>query len=218
MTKTAVQLDFDGTVTEEDISFLLLDTYTGNNWHVYLDEYASGDISVGSFNQSAFGMIRADEKTLTDFVLSSPKTRIRAGLKDFVDYCKGRGLRIIVVSNGLTFYIKAILNKLGISGLEIYAAENIFSPSGMRVRYLGPDSREVDAGFKESYTDMLLREGYEVIYVGNGTSDIYPSRKARYIFATEDLLRRCQRENLKCYPFKDFRDVVKGIQELNLDK
>lgn len=217
MTKTAVQLDFDGTVTEEDISFLLLDTYSGGNWHMYLDEYTSGDISVGRFNQSAFSMIKNDEKTLTNFVLNSPKTRIRPGLKDFIDYCKLKGLRVIVVSNGLTFYIKAILNKLGIDGLEIHAAENIFSPSGMKVRYLGPDGREVDAGFKESYTDMLLREGYEVIYVGNGTSDIYPSRKAEYIFATQDLLRRCQRENLKCYPFKDFRDIIATMKTLKLD-
>jgi 2-hydroxy-3-keto-5-methylthiopentenyl-1-phosphate phosphatase len=217
MTKLAVQLDFDGTVTEEDISFLLLDTYTGNNWRVYLDEYASGDISVGSFNQSAFGMIRADEKTLTDFVLNSPKTKIRPGLKDFIDYCGSKGLRVIVVSNGLTFYIKAILNKLGIDGPEIHAAENVFSPSGMKVRYLGPDGREVDTGFKESYTDMLLREGYEIIYVGNGTSDIYPSRKARYIFATEALLQRCRRENIKCYPFKDFRDIIETMKTMQLD-
>jgi len=217
MTKTAVQLDFDGTVTEEDISFLLLDKYTGNSWHMYLDEYTSGDISVGRFNQSAFGMIRADEKTLTEFVLNSPKTRIRPGLKDFIDYCKAKDLRIIVVSNGLTFYIKAILSNLGIDGLEIHAAENVFSPSGMNVRYLGPDGREVDAGFKESYTDMLLREGYEVIYVGNGTSDIYPSRKASYVFATQDLLRRCQRENIKCYPFKDFRDVIETMKTLKFD-
>ena len=217
MTKTAVQLDFDGTVTEEDISFLLLDAYTGNNWHMYLDEYTSGDISVGRFNQSAFGMIKDDEKTLTDFVLTSPRTRIRPGLKDFIDYCKVKGLRIIVVSNGLTFYIKAIFNKLDINGLEIHAAQNIFSPNGMRVRYLGPDGREVDAGFKESYTDMLLREGYEVIYVGNGTSDIYPSRKAGYVFATEDLLRRCQRENIRCFPFKDFYDVVETMKTLPLN-
>ena len=215
--KTAVQLDFDGTVTEEDISFLLLDTYTRNNWHMYLDEYASGDISVGTFNKTVFRMIKADEKTMTDFVLKSSRVKVRPGLKEFIEYCKEKGIRIIIVSNGLTFYIKAVLNKLGINGPEIHAAENIFSPDGMKVRYLGPDGKEVDTGFKETYTDMLQREGHEVIYVGNGTSDIYPSRKAQYVFATADLLRRCRYENLKCYPFNDFNDVLRIVKTLKLD-
>jgi 2-hydroxy-3-keto-5-methylthiopentenyl-1-phosphate phosphatase len=217
MKKTAVQLDFDGTVTLEDISYLLLDRFSGGDWHMYLDEYASGDISVGSFNQSAFGMIKADEKTLTDFVLNSPRTVIRPGLKDFTDYCAVQGLKIIVVSNGLTFYIKAILKKLDIEGPEIHAAENVFSPAGMRVRYLDPDGKEVDTGFKETYTDMLLREGHEVIYIGNGSSDISPARKARYVFATANLLRRCRLENLNCYPYEDFHDVIETMKNLKLD-
>ena len=84
--KTVVQLDFDGTVTEEDVSFLLLDTFVGNNWRQYLDEYSSGDITVGTFNKKVFGMMKEDEKSLTDFVLNSPHVKVRPGLKEFVDY------------------------------------------------------------------------------------------------------------------------------------
>jgi 2-hydroxy-3-keto-5-methylthiopentenyl-1-phosphate phosphatase len=216
MKKTVVQLDFDGTVTEEDISFLLLDTYDGGNWRSYLDEYAAGDISVGTFNKIVFGSIKADEKTMTDFVLSSPKSKVRPGLKEFVDYCAENDIKITVVSNGLTFYIQAIFNRLGINGLDIHAAENVFSPAGMKVRYLGPDGKEIEAGFKEAYTDMLHKKGYQVIYIGNGTSDIYPSRKAEYIFATADLLLRCRQEKIKCYPFEDFHDIVRTINTLDL--
>jgi len=44
--KTAVQFDFDGTVTVEDVSFLLLDTYVGGVWREYLKEYESGRMTV----------------------------------------------------------------------------------------------------------------------------------------------------------------------------
>jgi 2-hydroxy-3-keto-5-methylthiopentenyl-1-phosphate phosphatase len=214
--KTAVQIDFDGTVTVEDVSFLLLDTYAGGNWREYLDEYSAGEITVGAFNQKVFSMITADEKTMTDFVLSDRRCKARPGLKELLDYCDTNSYRTIIVSNGLNFYIRAILKSIGINKLEIHAAENAFSPTGMRVRYLGPDGKEVDAGFKEVYTDMLLREGYRVIYAGNGTSDIFPARKAKYVFATEDLLKKCRAEKLKCYPFKDFFDVIRDMT--NLDK
>ena len=215
--KTAVQLDFDGTVTEEDVSFLLLDTFVGSGWRKYLDEYSAGDISVGTFNKKVFGMMIADRKTMTDFVLKSPRVKVRPGLKEFTDYCKNKGIEVVIVSNGLTFYIKAILEKLGIDGLDIRAAENVFSPGGLMVRYLGPNGKELETGFKEAYTDMLCKMGYQVIYVGNGTSDIYPSRKAKYVCATADLLERCRAEKLKCYPFNDFYDVVKILETLQLN-
>jgi 2-hydroxy-3-keto-5-methylthiopentenyl-1-phosphate phosphatase len=217
MMKTAVQLDFDGTVTEEDVSFLLLDTFVGGGWRKYLDEYTSGDITVGTFNKKVFGMMIADRKTMTEFVLNSPRVKIRPGFKEFIDYCKNRGIEVVIVSNGLTFYIEATLEKLGIDGIDIHAAENVFSPGTLRVRYLGPNGKELETGFKEAYTDMLCKMGYQVIYVGNGTSDIYPSRKAQYVCATADLLELCREEKLKCYPYNDFFDVIKILQGLTLD-
>ena len=215
--KIAVQLDFDGTVTEEDVSFLLLDTYVGSVWREYLKEYTSGTIPVGAFNKKVFGMMQADRKTMTDLILTSDRVKIRPGFQELLKYCAQKKYKVFIVSNGLTFYIQAILEKLGIDGLDIYAAENVFFPGGMKVRYLGPDGKEMEAGFKEAYTDMLCSEGYNVIYVGNGTSDIYPSRKAKCVFATADLLERCKEEKLKCYPFDNFHDVVNRLKKLKLN-
>jgi 2-hydroxy-3-keto-5-methylthiopentenyl-1-phosphate phosphatase len=218
MKKTAVQLDFDGTVTEEDVSFLLLDKYVGSKWRKHLEEYSSGDITVGAFNKKVFGMLQANRKTMTDFVLSSPHVKTRRGLWELVDYCKKKDIRVIIVSNGLRFYIEAILKKKGISGVEIHAAENIFSPAGMKVRYIWPDGKEVDDGFKEAYTDMLVKQGFQVFYVGDGNSDIYSARKAQYVCATTELLERCQAEELNWYPFEDFHDVMKVLRRIDLDK
>ncbi len=217
MKKTVIQLDFDGTVTEEDVSFLLLDEFAGNKWRKYLEEYSFGNISVAAFSKKVFGMIKADEKDLTNFVLNSPRVKVRSGFKEFIDYCKNNRIKVIVVSNGLDFYIKAILNKLGIKGLEVHAADSVFSPDGMKARYLGPDGRDLDDGFKEAYTDTLIQKGYQVVYIGDGNSDIYPSRKADYICATAQLLARCRDEKLKCYTFSNFYDVIKIIDNLKLD-
>ena len=214
--KIAVQIDFDGTVTEEDVSFLLLDTYVGSVWREYLKEYTSGRIPVGAFNKRVFGMMKAGRKTMNDLGLASDRVKVRPGFKELIKYCARKKYRVVFVSNGLTFYIQAILEKLGIGGLDIYAAENVFFPGGMKVRYLSPDGKELETGFKEAYTDMLCQQGYNVIYIGNGTSDIYPSRKAKCVFATADLLKRCREEKLKCYPFNDFNDVIKVLKSLKL--
>jgi len=212
--KTAVQLDFDGTVTEEDVSFLLLDTYVGSRWREYLKEYSAGRISVGAFNKKAFGMVKADMKTMTDLVLNSDRVKIRPGLRDYLDYCSQKGIKNVIVSNGLIFYIEAILKKLGLNGVEVYAARNRFHPGGLEVAYIGPDGAELEVGFKEAYTELLKKRGFDVVYVGNGASDIFSARRASHVFAVDELLKRCRREKVPCTPFTDFYDIIKGLEAL----
>jgi len=212
--KLAVQCDFDGTITEEDVSFLILDTFVGNRWREMLTEYLEGRIPVGAFNKKVFAMVRADRQTQLDVIFSSDRVKIRPGLRELVDYCSQQGYRFIIVSNGLTFYIEALLEREGIRNAEVFAANNEFRPEGMIASYIGPDGREMDAGFKEAYTKLLIKNGYEVVYIGNGVSDIYPSRLAKIVFATGDLLRKCEEENLAYNPFDDLHDVIRGLKTL----
>jgi 2-hydroxy-3-keto-5-methylthiopentenyl-1-phosphate phosphatase len=212
--KIAVQLDFDGTVTEEDVSFLLLDTYVGSIWREHLKEYTAGKIPVGTFNKKVFGLVKADRKTMTDLVLSSDRVKIRLGFPELLDYCRQKGIKAVIVSNGLIFYIEAILEKLSLDGIEVYAARNRFSPAGMKVAYVGPDGTEMEIGFKEAYTDLLEKSGYGVIYVGNGASDIFSARRARHVFAVDELLKCCRKENVPCMPFTDFFDVIRGLDAI----
>jgi 2-hydroxy-3-keto-5-methylthiopentenyl-1-phosphate phosphatase len=213
--KIAVQCDFDGTVTEEDVSFLLLDTYVGPRWREYLKEYTEGRIPVGTFNKKVFGMMKADLQAMTDLVLNSERVKIRPGFRELVDYCSQKGYKTVIVSNGLIFYIELLLDRLGIDGVDVYAAKNEFSPDGMTVRYTGPDGTEMEAGYKEAYTELLQKRGYDVIYIGNGDSDIFSSRRAIKVFATDELLKKCREENLDCIPFNDFYDVIKGLKDLD---
>jgi 2-hydroxy-3-keto-5-methylthiopentenyl-1-phosphate phosphatase len=214
--KIVVQLDFDGTVTEEDVSFLLLDTYVGSKWRDYLKEYTSGRIPVGTFNKKAFAMVKAGRKTMTDLVLNSDRVKIRPGFRDYLEFCTQKGINNVIVSNGLVFYIEAILEKIGLNNMEIFAARNSFSPRGMKVAYVGPDGTEMEVGFKEAYTDLLEKQGYDVVYVGNGASDIFSARRAKHVFATGELLEHCHRENMPCTPFTDFYDIIRGLETLVL--
>ena len=214
--ETAVQCDFDGTITEEDVSFLLLDAFADGNWRQIWKDYAAGEIPVGAFNTRAFAMVKADKQTLIDFVLMSDRVRIRPGFHELLGYCSRKGFKFVIVSNGLGFYIEVILENMGIKGVEVFAAQSRFSPEGMKVKYIGPDGSQMEAGFKEAHTELLKRRGYSVVYVGNGSSDIYPAKRASHVFATGDLLRRCREEKLECTPFNDFKDVVRGLETLSL--
>ena len=214
--RTLVQCDFDGTITVEDVSFLLLDTFADGNWREMLKEYQNRKISVGAFNTRAFAMIKAGKDTLLDFVLNSGKVQIRPGFQELIDYCTANDLEFVIVSNGQDFYIDAILKDRGIQGVKFFAATSRFSTAGVEVHYIGPEGKVVQDSFKETYTRLFMSQGYRVIYAGNGLSDIYPAKLAYYTFATGELIKGCRECNLPYTPFDDLNDLVKGMELLKL--
>jgi len=209
--KILVQCDFDGTVTEEDTSFFLLDAFAQGDWRRLLRNYKEHKISVGEFNTKAFAMVKADKHKLLEALKGNVK--VRAGFHELVSYCLGKGFRLVIVSNGLEFYIRAVLKDLRLRNIEVYAAQASFHPEGMKVQYVGPDGKRLEDSFKEAYTQAFLKLGYRVIYIGNGDSDVAPAKYAHHVFATGDLLAYCRENNLKYKLFETFLDVVK---ELNL--
>ena len=211
-TKTIIQCDFDGTITQEDQAFLLLDNFARGNWRQLLAQYRQGKISVGDFNTRAFAMVKEDKQTLVNFVRQQVK--LRPGFQELVHYCHRNDFRFAIISNGLDFYIKTILNDLGMDSIKVFAAQTYFSSTGVAVKYIGPDGTHLNSDFKEAYITLFLRDGYRVVYVGNGLSDIRPAKLAHHIFARGELLSHCQKTNLNCTPFANLNDVVTGLELL----
>lgn len=210
--RTLFQCDFDGTITEQDASFFLLDAFAQGDWHQVLRQYKRHKISVGEFNTKAFAMVKASKETLLETVMG--KVKIRPGFQELVTYCAKRGFRFVIVSNGLAFYIKAILQEIGLANTETYAAAAWFHPEGIDVKYIGPDGNQLGDGLKEAYIKLFLQQGYRVIYAGNGDSDIYPAKYAHQVFARGELLDYYRQNNLNCQAFADLSDIVEVLNLL----
>ncbi len=211
--KTLVQCDFDGTITLQDTSYLMLDAFASGDWRQPLAEYIKDKITVGHFNTQAFAMIKADRQTLLDFIKG--KVEIRAGFNELLDYCRGKGFEFVIVSNGLDFYIDAILRDIGVENVEVFAARTEFRPKGVEVKYIGPEGNQLQSDFKETFTRLFVKEGYRVIYIGNGISDLPAARQAHHVFATDDLPTCCKEKNINCIPFVNLDDIIKELELLD---
>jgi 2-hydroxy-3-keto-5-methylthiopentenyl-1-phosphate phosphatase len=210
-----IQCDFDGTITEEDVSFMLLDVFAQGDWREWFEQYREHKITVGEFNTRAFSMVKATRAELLR--VARNKVRLRPGLQELVSYCRRRGFRLVIVSNGLDFYITAILKDAGLGGIEVHAAKTRFYHSGrhgLKVQYIGPDNTPLLSGFKEAYTRAFLRQDSRLVYVGNGPSDIAPAVHAHHVFARDGLLDGCRETGLECTPFNDLNDIVRGLESL----
>lgn len=210
--RTLFQCDFDGTITPEDVSFLILDAFGSQGWKQLLEQYREGKITVAHFNTQAFTTVKADEQTLVGFVRD--RARIRPGFHDLLACCHRKGFEFVIVSNGLDFYIRTILNNIGTDGIRVFAATTQFGSSGIEARYLGPRGDRLEDRFKEAYLRSFQEQGCRVIYAGNGFSDINPARESYHVFATGELLTACNEMNIACTPFNDLSDIVKGLESL----
>ena len=208
--KTLVQCDFDGTITEEDASFMILDAFGKRNWRQLFRDYQEGRITVGHFNTKAFSTVKADRESLLGVVRG--KVTVRPGFRELVECCRRKGFRFVIVSNGLDFYIDEILRSIRMADIEVFAAQTSFHPGGVQVQYIGPDGSYLDSDFKLAYTNLFLNEGYRIIYIGDGASDVSPARKSHYVFATGALPEHCKKANLDCVSFTDFNEVAKVLE------
>jgi 2-hydroxy-3-keto-5-methylthiopentenyl-1-phosphate phosphatase len=213
-TKMLVQCDFDNTIAAFDVSFMLLDAFADGNWRQILQEYRERKIPVGVFSQMTFAMIKADEATMLDYLFSGSRVRIRPGFKELLGLCSEKGFGFVIVSNGLKFYIDAILKHIGVEGIEVFAAHTDFNSYGLDITYINPAGQQILDRFKESYVEKHIGQGYRVAYIGDGYSDIAPATLADYIFARDDLLNHCLKRSLKCTPFNDLHDVVRGLESI----
>ena len=175
-------------------------------------DYMQGKISVNAFNSTAFSQVKATREVLDEFVKDN--VIMRKGLGNLISACTSRDWRFYIVSNGMRFYIDSVLKQQGITGIPFAAAESIIKPDGIESWYAGPDGQKLERGFKEAYTRWFLNQGYRVIYIGNGISDLPPARLCDHIFAIENLLDECRRQGVPHNPFNDLDDIAGALDSL----
>ncbi len=200
--------DFDGTITEMDTGEAILARFGRSDWREFDRRFEAGQISLEECLRSQFGSVKASEDQLWSEV---SQVRIRPGFPKLLEYCHSHGVEFIVVSAGLDFIIRRILNREGISDIRLVAPEAKSSPSGIRLRF-PPASRNSD--FKTQLVKQYGKPEKRVWYVGDGTSDYAAASAADLIFAIRDseLAGFCRRKSLKFEEIEDFHGVISALE------
>ncbi len=207
-----VQCDFDDTITVGNVSAAIREVFAEPGWRAIEAEEAAGRLSVEQSNIRQFALVKASKDEIEDFVLG--ETAIRYAFDQFVDYCNGEGVRLVIVSSGLDLYISPAMEQLGFDHLERYSGSAEVTLDGVRVSYTDPYGKPVDSGFKESYVRWLKRDGDTLIYIGDGRSDIVPAGETDFVIARSALAERRKGAGLAFYTFDTFDDVGKHVEEV----
>lgn len=212
--KALVICDFDGTICKVDMGSNVLGHFTGKRWDEIDREYVKG--SIGS--RAAYSMIAplmaASSESVRQFVLK--KVKIDPFFDKFYRLAKFKGVDVKIVSDGLDFYIRTILEKYHFDDIECYSNTLAFrEQNSVAIDFpqMNPLCGRCGTCKNKILNDHRLM--YEqIIYIGNGHSDICPSRYADLVFAKDVLLRTCEEEGNASYlPFRNFGDVQRYLKE-----
>jgi len=211
-------IDFDGTLTHTDVGDLLFRTFIPADmieagWHAdIIARWKSGELSSETCLTAECDAARVTPAALDTLLDTIPVT---AGLVETAEYCRTHDIPVMVLSDGLDYYIEYVLAKFGLSDMPYRSNAMTFREDGSLGVSFPHMNRECGrcGNCKESHIIKHRRDGDTVVYVGDGYSDRYAIKHADVIFARRDLAGYCSEHEIPYIPFESFHPVLAYLKE-----
>jgi 2,3-diketo-5-methylthio-1-phosphopentane phosphatase len=211
-------IDFDGTITRQDVGDAFFERFGGQRSVAAVEAYREGRLSAADcFREECAACGEVDKAELDAFLDAQ---EIDPTFADLVRFAAQRGFPLAILSDGMDYYIRRILERHGLSGVTSYSNTLHLDPTvagahGVTFRPEFPYRDEVCdrcACCKRNHILTLTPEDDLVVYIGEGYSDRCPARYADAVFAKDDLLTYCQKENISFYEYQTFADIVRRLE------
>ena len=200
--------DFDGTVSTVDMGNEILNRFTDKGWEEIDRAYCAGEIGSRVAYTQVASLFTGSRAQMLEFV--SSREKIDPHFLEFCQFCRSKGVDIKIVSDGLDFYIDAILKKNNLQDIEFFSNVTIFEDGDkLSIEFPRMNDKCEKCGTCKSGVLSECRSNYDmVIYIGNGYSDVCPAKDADLVFAKEVLYERCRQEGTACVHYDNFQDIM----------
>jgi 2-hydroxy-3-keto-5-methylthiopentenyl-1-phosphate phosphatase len=209
LSRRTLVVDFDGTVTQEDLLDEIASRFGDPVVYQEVDDgLDTGRMPLREVITREFEPVRRPLEEIVAWELEN--VSIRPGFRELVEVAKERGWRFVIVSSGFHELIEPILEHEGVE-VELHANRVDARPEGWRVlwQYDGTcDS--CGESCKRSIVQEFAGDG-ELVYVGDGYSDRCAAEASDLVFATKGLARYLDERGIPYERFDDFHDVARGL-------
>lgn len=213
MVKKICLCDFDGTIALLDLAFLVVKRFANKEWEHYEQLFNANKLSLEDTVSAQYSLIQASEETILESVGDS--FEIRDNFSQFIQYCQTTNVPILVVSGGIDFVIRHVLDKIGIPrAIELIAMKTEYQEDGT-IKVTRPKRyHENSIDFKHDLVQYYKQQGYYVYYIGDGSSDYGAVKEADLTFTVSDskLAEFCKDNNLQHVEFSDFKEIIDYLQ------
>ncbi len=205
----SVVLDFDGTITQDDVADSILNEFGGLTRRMINASYDPSVITE-DWVRSMFLRVKEKPARLRRFIRETAKAR--DGFHEFVGRCREMNVKVEVVSGGLDLYLDLLLSDWGHDHLPTYRASSRMTKKGLLVRYSYLKGATLDA-FKRNRVVLHQKAGRRVLFAGDGTSDIEAATAADAAFARSHCLRHLRARGKTVRPLRSFDAPLRLLEK-----
>ncbi|MGA8091182.1 MAG: HAD-IB family phosphatase [Thermoplasmata archaeon] len=204
-------MDFDGTLVEPNVAILLVERFCPDGQTVAHEvdlQLHSGKITLREAWDRQAALLpgdRIDEMRLW----AVDNVPLREGAKEFLALLARHDLPRGVVSGGLDFYIRAVLDR---EGLDVpFVSDSLRKRPDGRVEVIHPFGHatcRLCGICKAQVVRSPVPAAERTVFVGDGSTDRYGAEVADIIFARHRLRTYCERSGIPFIPFDGFPTVT----------
>jgi len=199
---TSVFVDFDGTISTEDVGVHLLERLGAAGWREIDAEYDAGEIGSRVCLLDEWELLPRDPELLRSVAAEVP---LDPGTEPLVAALRAAGAEVSVVSDGFGFYATERLAHLGVP-----VVTNAVDWSTGRLEFPYEDrccACSSCGTCKQAPIKDARHRGRATVLVGDGTSDRKAALLADVVFAKGALARWCALNDAPYIPFETLTDV-----------
>ncbi len=226
--KIVLVVDFDVTITKNDLAYDLLDEYGRPDWRDIEDEIRSGKITLREGIQRELGNLKISLQELVNFTMT--RTILDDGAKKFFQWARKEKIPTYILSDGIVQYIQVVFKHFLKISLN-FQDDNEWHPQIIANRFKWKDANQVDhvefpnppcehgcANCKPFWITRIKNNHPEakIIFVGDGYTDRLVAPLVDIIFARkgEMLEQILNAQNVPFYSYDSLLDVLERIQAL----
>lgn len=210
--------DFDGTISPEDIGAALVRRFSAGREaerEALLARWFAGGLGHRELTRAECALMTLTEDAALEFTRTF---RLDPQFAPFVREALGRGDAVMVVSEGLDFYVRDHLQRAGFPDLPWAANRLCFDAGGVvRPEFPFEDPACDSCGnCKAQHVRRYRGRGFHAVLVGDGLSDRCGARAADTVLARGGLQAWCEREGVAHVPVEHFGDVAEFARQRDL--
>jgi len=208
--------DFDGTVAEKDVGSTLFRRYGSVGWESVLRDWKSGNISSRECLERECRISGIRRSELEGFARGQ---KLDPGFPAFAEWVRRRDFGILIVSDGLDYYIEAVLRRYGLGWVPFRSNRTVFNRGLVRPVFPFYERGCGRCGnCKRYHVERVRSEATELVFIGDGLSDRCAVRHADLVFAKGDLSEYCRREGMEFVGFEDFLGIIDYFERRDRDE
>ena len=201
-----IYTDFDGTITKIDSLNMVLDEFAVSDWRSIEDKVTAHELSEKEALQAEFDLVHVPLNNAIQFLKKN--AIIDPTFKSFAEWCKTNKIELIILSGGFKEFIDTIFNKFGINGLKVYSNSlKIENNSWRIIQSELPKIKDLCNHCKTNHIKESQKNGFKIVYIGDGNTDRCPAENADIVFAKDSLADYLELKKIKYFKYQNFSDI-----------